>query len=96
MKVSIIGGGGLVGSSAGFALQAGGIVRDICLVDVNPELAEGISPFASERLYVGAEILSEKPGAKSIGGGKISRCACAWDGGRRFVPVRPKPVPPRR
>jgi L-lactate dehydrogenase len=41
MKVSIIGGGGLVGSSAGFALQAGGIVRDICLVDVNPELAEG-------------------------------------------------------
>ena len=41
MKVSIIGGGGLVGSSAGFALQAGGIVRDICLVDVNPELADG-------------------------------------------------------
>ena len=41
MKVSIIGGGGLVGSSAGFALQAGGIVRDICIVDVNPELADG-------------------------------------------------------
>ncbi|RLS54880.1 MAG: lactate dehydrogenase [Planctomycetota bacterium] len=41
MKVSIIGGGGLVGSSAGFALQAGGIVREISLVDVNPELAEG-------------------------------------------------------
>lgn len=41
MKVSIIGGGGLVGSCAGFALQAGRIVREIALVDVNAELAEG-------------------------------------------------------
>jgi L-lactate dehydrogenase len=41
MKVSIIGGGGLVGSSAGFALQAGGIVRKIALVDLNQDLAEG-------------------------------------------------------
>ena len=41
MKVSIIGGGGLVGSSAGFALQAGGIVREVALVDVNLDLAEG-------------------------------------------------------
>ncbi|MCH7988140.1 MAG: lactate/malate dehydrogenase family protein [Planctomycetes bacterium] len=41
MKVSIIGGGGLVGSSAGFALQAGGIVREIALVDLNQDLAEG-------------------------------------------------------
>jgi L-lactate dehydrogenase len=41
MKVSIIGGGGLVGSSAGFALQTGGIVREIVLIDVNQELAEG-------------------------------------------------------
>src|SRR5262245_41886783 len=41
MKVSIIGGGGLVGSSAGFALQCGGIVREIALLDVNLELAQG-------------------------------------------------------
>jgi len=41
MKVSIIGGGGLVGSCAGFALQAGKIVREINLVDVNQELCEG-------------------------------------------------------
>jgi L-lactate dehydrogenase len=41
MKVSIIGGGGLVGSNAAFALQAGGIVREIALVDVNLELAAG-------------------------------------------------------
>ncbi|MDX1946206.1 MAG: lactate dehydrogenase, partial [Pirellulaceae bacterium] len=41
MKVSIIGGGGLVGSSAGFALQCGGVVREIALLDVNQDLASG-------------------------------------------------------
>ena len=41
MKVSIVGGGGLVGSCAAFALQCGGIVREIALLDVNAELAEG-------------------------------------------------------
>lgn len=48
MKVSIIGGGGLVGSSAAYALQAGGIVSHICLVDVSRELAEG---HATELLH---------------------------------------------
>jgi len=41
MKVSIIGGGGLVGSCAAFALQAGKIVREITLIDLNQELCEG-------------------------------------------------------
>ncbi|MFN7172680.1 MAG: malate dehydrogenase [Fimbriimonadaceae bacterium] len=41
MKVSIIGGGGRVGSDAAFALQLGGIVREIVLVDANAELAAG-------------------------------------------------------
>lgn len=41
MKVAIIGGGGLVGSSAAFALQCGGLVREIVLIDANRELAEG-------------------------------------------------------
>ena len=41
MKVSIIGGGGLVGSCAAFALQCGGIAREIALLDVNAELAKG-------------------------------------------------------
>ncbi len=41
IKVSIIGGGSLVGSCAGFALQAGKIVKEISLVDVNQELCEG-------------------------------------------------------
>ncbi|MFM7107838.1 MAG: lactate/malate dehydrogenase family protein [Planctomycetaceae bacterium] len=41
MKVGIIGGGGIVGSSAGFALQLGGVVHEIVLVDANAELADG-------------------------------------------------------
>ena len=43
MKVSIIGGGGLVGSCAAYALQLGGLVREIALLDINEELAEGQS-----------------------------------------------------
>jgi L-lactate dehydrogenase len=41
MKVSIVGGGGLVGSCTAFALQTGRVVRDIALLDVNADLAEG-------------------------------------------------------
>lgn len=41
MKVSIIGGGGRVGSDAAFALQLGGKVREIALVDMNGDLAAG-------------------------------------------------------
>ena len=41
MKVSIIGGGGLVGSCAGYALQCGGVVREISLIDLNANLAAG-------------------------------------------------------
>ena len=41
MKVSIIGGGGLVGSCTGFALQTGKIVREIALLDVNAALVAG-------------------------------------------------------
>src|SRR5438105_1724215 len=41
MKVSIIGGGGLVGSMTAYALQCGGVVSSICLIDANKELALG-------------------------------------------------------
>ena len=41
MKVSIIGGGGLVGSCAAFALQSGRIVKEIALLDVNADLVAG-------------------------------------------------------
>ncbi len=41
MKVSIIGGGGLVGSCAAFALQCGGVVSQIDLIDLNADLCKG-------------------------------------------------------
>jgi L-lactate dehydrogenase len=61
MKVSIIGGGGLVGSCTGFALQCSGVVSQICLIDANKELAEGqaldllhgASLCANQRIHAG-------------------------------------------
>lgn len=55
MKVTIIGGGGRVGSNAAFALQCGGIVSEIQLIDANQDLAEG-------------EALDLMHGSSSIGG----------------------------
>lgn len=61
MKVSIIGGGGRVGSDAAFCLQLGGIVNEIVLVDANREMADGealdlrhgSALTASQRIYSG-------------------------------------------
>jgi L-lactate dehydrogenase len=41
MKVTIIGGGGRVGSCAAYALQLGGVVAELQLVDANQAAAEG-------------------------------------------------------
>ena len=41
MKVSVIGGGGRVGSCAAFALQCAGLVTEIQILDANRDVAEG-------------------------------------------------------
>lgn len=41
MKVSIIGGGGLVGSMTAYALQCGEKLSHICLIDANQDMAQG-------------------------------------------------------
>jgi L-lactate dehydrogenase len=41
MKVTIIGGGGRVGSCAAYALQCGGLVSEMQILDANRDLAEG-------------------------------------------------------
>ncbi len=41
MKVTVVGGGGRVGSCAAFALQCSGLVAEIQILDANQELAEG-------------------------------------------------------
>ena len=61
MKVTIIGGGGLVGSMTAYALQCGGVVHDICLVDANKDMAQGqatdllhgASLVADQRIHAG-------------------------------------------
>src|SRR5438876_9208088 len=61
MQVSIIGGGGLVGSMTAYALQCGGVVSHICLIDANKELAlgqatdllHGASLVADQRISAG-------------------------------------------
>ncbi|TWU17680.1 L-lactate dehydrogenase [Novipirellula galeiformis] len=60
MKISIIGAGGLVGSCAAYAIQCGGIAREIALLDVNQELAVGQaldlqhgSPSVADQTIVG-------------------------------------------
>src|SRR5207253_2864042 len=62
MKVSIIGGGGLVGSMMAYALQCGGVVSSICLIDANQDAAlgqatdllHGASLVADQRISAGA------------------------------------------
>src|SRR6059058_5493526 len=41
MKVTIIGGGGRVGSCAAYALQCAGLVAEIQILDANKDMAEG-------------------------------------------------------
>lgn len=61
MKVTIIGGGGRVGSNAAFALQCAGIVSEIQILDANQEMAEGealdllhgASCLADQKIYSG-------------------------------------------
>src|SRR5947209_7567980 len=56
MKVSIIGGGGLVGSMAAYALQCGGAVSHLCLIDANQDAAKGV---AIDLLH-GASLVSDQ------------------------------------
>src|SRR5213592_1032083 len=61
MKVSIIGGGGRVGSNAAFALQCAAIVSEIHLLDANEQMAagealdliHGTSVAGDQKIYAG-------------------------------------------
>jgi len=61
MKVTVIGGGGRVGSNAAFALQCAGLVSEIQILDANTEMAEGealdllhgASSLGDQRIYAG-------------------------------------------
>jgi L-lactate dehydrogenase len=61
MKITIIGGGGRVGACAAFALQCGGLVSELQLLDANQAMAEGealdllhgTALAADQRIYAG-------------------------------------------
>src|SRR6202012_927422 len=82
MKVSIIGGGGRVGSNAAFALQCAAIVSEIHLLDANEKMAAG----AALDLLHGASIA----GDQKIYAGGYDKCA---DAGIVLIPagMRRKP-----
>ncbi len=80
MKVSIIGGGGLVGSCAGFALQAGGLVREIAMLDVNPDAAEGQALDLLHGASVMADQVIHAGGYEQVA---TSDCVCITAGLRR-------------
>jgi L-lactate dehydrogenase len=67
MKVSIIGGGGRVGADAAYALQMGGVVREIALLDMNAETAAG----EALDLRHGASLISNQ---KFTSGSEYSVC----------------------
>jgi L-lactate dehydrogenase len=67
MHVSIVGGGGLVGSSTAFALQCGGVASDITLIDIGDkvkgealDILHGSSLVADQRIRAaGYEAISQ-------------------------------------
>src|SRR2546421_6743358 len=69
MKVSIIGGGGRVGSNAAFALQCAAIVSEIHLLDANEQMAAG----EALDLIHGASVA----GDQKIYAGNYEKCADA-------------------
>ena len=73
MKISIIGGGGLVGSCAGYALQCGGVVSEIDLIDVAGDLCRGQAldllhgaSIAADQRIRAADYASSIPGSDLI------------------------------
>jgi len=69
MKVSIIGGGGRVGSNAAFALQCASVVSEIHILDANEAMAQG----EALDLMHGASVA----GDQKIYAGNYDRCADA-------------------
>ncbi len=82
IKVSIIGGGGRVGSNAAYALQCLGIVREIALVDANAELAKG---EALDLLHGASIAADQNIYACDIASGRVSDSdvVCITAGSRR-------------
>ncbi len=80
MKVSIIGGGGRVGSNAAFAIQCAGLVSEIALIDANADLAAG---EALDLLHGSSIAGDQKIYATDVKGAADSDLICITAGLRR-------------
>lgn len=80
MKVSIIGGGGRVGSNTAYALQCIGLVHEIAIIDANPELAAG---EALDLIHGTSVAADQKIYATDINGAADSDIVCITAGSRR-------------
>lgn len=80
IKISIIGGGGRVGSNAAYALQCAGIVSEIALIDVNAELAAG---EALDLLHGTSLVADQKVYACDTAGAADADIVCITAGSRR-------------
>ena len=91
MKVSIIGGGGLVGSMTAYALQCGGVVSSLCVIDANKDMAPGAwRPTCSTGPASCPATSASRPATTTTSPPTtswLSRPACASQTGRE--PARP-------
>jgi len=80
LKVSIIGGGGRVGSNAAFALQCYGLVRELAIIDANADMAAG---EALDLLHGASIAADQKIYACDIAGAADSDVVVITAGSRR-------------
>lgn len=80
IKVAVVGGAGRVGSNAAYALQCGGIVREIALVDVNHDASQG---EALDLLHGSSIAADQKIHAATLGEVRDADVVCITAGSRR-------------
>ena len=80
MKVSIVGGGGLVGSMTAYALQLGGVASSICAIDANQDMAKGV---ALDLLHGASFVADQRITAGDVSDVKTSHVTVVTAGLRR-------------
>lgn len=80
MKVSIIGGGGLVGSMTAYALQLGGVASSICTIDANADVSKGV---ALDLLHGASLVADQRISAGDMSDVKTSNVVVVTAGLRR-------------
>ncbi len=80
MKVTIIGGGGLVGSMTAYALQLGGVASGICTIDANKDMSQGV---ALDLLHGASFVADQRISAGDMGDVKTSNVVVVTAGLRR-------------